>query len=184
MGPAAGRWKFVTGWVDNGEDIADTCAREVFEETGIKVSAKNSELYAVREGHGLIFGLSNLYFCMLLRADDSASKTQTLKMCESELRDVCWMTLDEFANTGQYPVGTLYEEIRELGIGRARQLFEFQQVDGLFNSRCMPVHTTPSKNLQYLWSSNGDQAKIGPRTTTTTRSKRAKTSSSLCSTKL
>ncbi len=59
--PAAGKLAFPGGFIDFGESWQAACARELYEETGIQVSAKNIREFRVRSSEDnmlIIFGLS------------------------------------------------------------------------------------------------------------------------------
>eukprot|EP00897_Mesotaenium_endlicherianum_P009411 jgi/Mesen1/8499/ME000480S07864 len=57
-----GCWKMPTGLVNRAEDICAGAVREVKEETGI--DAEFLEILAIRQSHGMSFGVSDMFVWM------------------------------------------------------------------------------------------------------------------------
>ncbi|CAM8900757.1 unnamed protein product [Rhodiola kirilowii] len=93
LGPLRGLgvWKFPTGAVDEGEDIAAAAVREIKEETGI--DAEFVELLAFRECHKYIFRKSDLFFVCMLKPLSSNIKIQA-----SEIEAAKWIPIMEYIN--------------------------------------------------------------------------------------
>uniref|UniRef100_A0A7N0TZJ3 Nudix hydrolase domain-containing protein n=1 Tax=Kalanchoe fedtschenkoi TaxID=63787 RepID=A0A7N0TZJ3_KALFE len=93
LGPLRGLnvWKFPTGAVDEGEDIASAAVREVKEETGI--NAEFVEVLAFRQGHKYFFGKSDLFFICMLKP-----LSFDIKLQESEIEAAKWLPIMEFVN--------------------------------------------------------------------------------------
>ncbi|CAH2106450.1 unnamed protein product [Euphydryas editha] len=84
-------WKFPGGYVERGEDIKDAAIREVKEETGI--DAVFESMVTFRHVHDTMFGNSDIYFVVLLKA----TSTEITKS-ELEIKDCKWMSMDEYLN--------------------------------------------------------------------------------------
>ncbi|OMO58082.1 hypothetical protein CCACVL1_25586 [Corchorus capsularis] len=86
----SGVWKFPTGVVNEGEDIATVAIREVKEETGI--DAEFLEILAFRQSHKSFFTKSDLFFVCMLRP-----KTFDIQKQDTEIEAAKWMALEEYA---------------------------------------------------------------------------------------
>jgi len=87
-------WKIPGGLSDLGEDLADACEREVFEETNLRT--KFHSILGFRHSHNMQFNdRSDLYFVCRLFVDDSFGDcdVQDLIPQESEISDVRWVPL-------------------------------------------------------------------------------------------
>eukprot|EP00933_Yihiella_yeosuensis_P014752 TRINITY_DN13090_c1_g1_i1.p1 TRINITY_DN13090_c1_g1~~TRINITY_DN13090_c1_g1_i1.p1 ORF type:complete len:479 (+),score=102.63 TRINITY_DN13090_c1_g1_i1:107-1543(+) len=80
-----GSWKLPGGLADPGEDFAETVAREVQEETGVKTSLIG--VVSLRHSHGVRFGQGDIYVLVKLRADSEEIHVDT-----HELLDAQWMS--------------------------------------------------------------------------------------------
>ncbi|XP_038648319.1 nucleoside diphosphate-linked moiety X motif 6 isoform X2 [Scyliorhinus canicula] len=87
-------WKFPGGLSDLGEDIGETAAREVFEETGIK--SKFISLLSIRQQHNHpgAFGKSDMYIVCRLKA-----VSFDINFCQEECVRCEWMDLKELARS-------------------------------------------------------------------------------------
>lgn len=74
-----------------GEDIKDAAVREVKEETGIDATFES--MVTLRHTHNMMFGNSDIYVVVLLRATSEA-----ITKCESEIAACKWMDLEEYLN--------------------------------------------------------------------------------------
>ena len=93
-----GEWKLPGGLADPGEDFADTVAREVREETGVRASLEG--VVSLRHSHGFRFGQGDVYVVVKLRADEEA-----ITVDKNELLDARWMSRDEIAALVTDPAG-------------------------------------------------------------------------------
>lgn len=71
------------------ENLADSAAREVFEETSIV--ARFESVVAIRHAHGAGFGCSDIYVVIAMTPE-----TEQIKKCDREIADCKWMGVDEF----------------------------------------------------------------------------------------
>merc|ERR1712048_622514 len=82
-------WKLPGGIADLGEDLAETAAREVKEETGI--DAEFVRVVSFRHQHNTVFGRSDFYFVVQMHA-----RSLEINMDVSELSECRWMALQEY----------------------------------------------------------------------------------------
>lgn len=99
MAQYQGQWKLPGGLADPGEDFAETVAREVREETGVRASLEG--VVSLRHSHGFRFGQGDLYVVVKLRADGD----EAITVDEKELLDARWMSRDEIASLVTDPAG-------------------------------------------------------------------------------
>ncbi|CAH8858612.1 unnamed protein product [Trichobilharzia szidati] len=85
-------WKFPTGLLNPGENIAEAAMREVYEECGIQTNF--SGVISFRQQHDFpgSFGLSDLLFTCRLQLPNGVSKP-TIKSCSYEIADCKWMNI-------------------------------------------------------------------------------------------
>lgn len=72
-----------------GEDLVDAALREVFEETGIKCEFQS--ILTLRQGHNGIFGCSDIYVVVNLKAVN-----EDIKKCDREIAECQWMNIEEY----------------------------------------------------------------------------------------
>ncbi|CAG9786195.1 unnamed protein product [Diatraea saccharalis] len=84
-------WKLPGGYVERGEDIQNAVIREIKEETG--VDATFESLVTLRHTHKAMFGNSDIYIVMLLKAT-----SDTINKSDIEIKDCKWMDVEEFLN--------------------------------------------------------------------------------------
>lgn len=72
-----------------GEDLVDAALREVFEETGIKCEFQS--ILTIRQGHNGIFGCSDIYVVVNLKA-----LNEDIKKCDREIAECQWMNIEEY----------------------------------------------------------------------------------------
>ncbi|KAJ8262519.1 hypothetical protein GJAV_G00167350 [Gymnothorax javanicus] len=87
-------WKFPGGLSDPGENIGDTAAREVLEETGVR--AEFQSLLSIRQQHKHpgAFGMSDMYLICRLKP-----LTYHIEFCTQECLRCEWLPLEELART-------------------------------------------------------------------------------------
>ena len=86
------KFKLPGGYIDNNENISQALAREVFEETGVKVCTES----IVTLGHSLSgqFGESNIYIVC-----NAKSLTREINIIDNhEIIEARWMAVDEYMN--------------------------------------------------------------------------------------
>ncbi|XP_021346359.1 nucleoside diphosphate-linked moiety X motif 6-like isoform X2 [Mizuhopecten yessoensis] len=84
-------WKLPGGLADEGEDLAVTSQREVFEETGVE--AKFVSVLTFRHQHNFRYGCSDWYYICLMKAVGGS-----IKPCPQEIAECKWMDIDEYAS--------------------------------------------------------------------------------------
>ena len=94
-------WKFPGGLGEPGEDIGDTAVREVFEETGVRTSFVG--LLALRQQHGLAFGVSDIYAMALLRLAPGAGAAD-ITVDPSEIAAAKWESGEAFEAATSHPM--------------------------------------------------------------------------------
>merc|ERR1712048_579004 len=92
-------WKLPGGIADLGEDLAETAAREVKEETG--VDAEFVRVVSFRHQHDTVFGRSDIYFVVQMKA-----KSLDIRMDGSELSECRWVTLPQYIEFLSQPNGS------------------------------------------------------------------------------
>ena len=105
-GPAArlGVWKFPTGLLDPGEDIATGVLREVKEETGL-TEVDFSGILLMRHGHNgapYLGGNSDLFFLCVLED----RKSQPLQLQVSEIKAAKWVPVTSLLEETKFKSGT------------------------------------------------------------------------------
>ncbi|MFN8459832.1 MAG: NUDIX hydrolase [Anaerolineae bacterium] len=123
-------WGLPGGWVEGGEDPADTIRREVKEELGLPIKVKQLVLCRV-QGSGWSdttpSGLGLVYYCRLVEGMPSLNLTEVQK--GYEILSLTWADPAEM----RYQLSPLEEQ----GITRAKQVFTQEQEDrkrGLWSS--------------------------------------------------
>jgi ADP-ribose pyrophosphatase YjhB (NUDIX family) len=91
------QWKFAGGLANLGEDFADTAAREVLEETGVRAAFRG--LLALRHQHGVAYGRSDLYVLCRMHA-----LSTDITVDASEILDARWMDGDAYVAQCAHPV--------------------------------------------------------------------------------
>ncbi|CAH8523107.1 unnamed protein product [Schistosoma turkestanicum] len=92
VGPSFRCWKFPTGLLNVGEDIAQAAVREMLEECGIHT--KFCGVIAFRQQHNFpeAFGISDLLFtCRLKLSDDMPEPV--IKICTQEIAECKWIPI-------------------------------------------------------------------------------------------
>ncbi|KAF7278378.1 hypothetical protein GWI33_008507 [Rhynchophorus ferrugineus] len=84
-------WKLPGGYVEPGENLVDAAIREVAEETGIQ--AEFDSLLTLRQTHQQMFGCTDIYVVMNLKA-----LSQDIQKCEKEIAECKWMDIEEYLN--------------------------------------------------------------------------------------
>lgn len=84
-------WKLPGGRVEEHETIGEGGTREVFEETGIKTDASNAGILGFRETVQSYYGLSDLYFVLLLKP-----LSYDINIDTREVKEARWMPIQEF----------------------------------------------------------------------------------------
>ncbi|XP_058112488.1 nudix hydrolase 2-like isoform X2 [Magnolia sinica] len=97
-------WKFPTGVIDEGEDIAAGAVREVKEETGI--DTEFVEILAFRQSHKAFFGKSDIFFVCMLRPLSFDIQRQEL-----EIEAAQWMPFEEYS---AQPIVQKYELLKNI----------------------------------------------------------------------
>ena len=98
MAQHQGSWKLPGGLADPGEDFAETVAREVREETGVRGVLEG--VVSMRHMHGVRFGQGDLYVVVKLRAEEDA-----ITLDPHELLDARWMSRDQIRELVTDPAG-------------------------------------------------------------------------------
>ncbi|XP_066153059.1 uncharacterized protein [Euwallacea fornicatus] len=87
-------WKLPGGYVEPGENLVDASIREVLEETGIQTEFVS--VLTVRHGHGGMFGCSDIYIVLNLKA-----LTNNISKCDREIADCQWMDIEKYLSHPQ-----------------------------------------------------------------------------------
>ncbi|ENN76585.1 hypothetical protein YQE_07034, partial [Dendroctonus ponderosae] len=87
-------WKLPGGYVEPGENLVDAAIREVLEETNIQTEFES--VLTFRQGQSGMFGCSDLYFVVNLKA-----LSQDIQKCTREIADCQWMDIKEYLNHPQ-----------------------------------------------------------------------------------
>ena len=82
-------YKLPGGLLDQGENLPEGVAREVFEETGIR--AEFQSVACFRHTHGYQFGKSDIYFVCRLRP-----LTEEISPDPEEIHEALWMDVNEY----------------------------------------------------------------------------------------
>jgi 8-oxo-dGTP pyrophosphatase MutT (NUDIX family) len=91
-----GRWCLPGGRVDPGESVAETCAREVFEETGLSVKA--GKLIGVYSDPNMLLTYEDGNKYQLIALHFDASVTNGELVLSSETTDIGFFSMDELNN--------------------------------------------------------------------------------------
>lgn len=89
--PLQNSWKLPGGLADPGEDFADTAAREVLEETGVR--SELDGIVSLRHSHGRRYNQGDIYVVVRLRAT-----SDEIALDSHELRAARWMSYAEIAS--------------------------------------------------------------------------------------
>lgn len=84
-------WKLPGGLADEGEDLAVTSRREVFEETGVE--AEFMSVLTFRHQHNFRYGCSDWYYICVMKPVGG-----DIKPCPQEIAECRWMDIDEYAS--------------------------------------------------------------------------------------
>lgn len=85
---AQGQWKLPGGVADPGEELSETAAREVKEETGIDCALES--VASFRHSHGYAHGMDDIYFVLRMRAS-----TETINFDPEEIGAAEWMSREK-----------------------------------------------------------------------------------------
>jgi len=102
LAAAQGMWKLPGGLTDPGEDLAETAAREVHEETGIEAAFES--VASFRHSHGYAHGVDDIYFVVRMRA-----LSEEIRIDPGEIGEAAWISregLDELFREGLISKGT------------------------------------------------------------------------------
>ncbi|CAH8549847.1 unnamed protein product [Heterobilharzia americana] len=101
--PTFSGWKFPTGLLHAGEDIADAAVREVYEECGIHTDFGG--VISFRQQHDFpgSFGISDLLFTCRLQLPNGVSEPE-IKTCSYEIADCKWMPLSKLLSANVHTI--------------------------------------------------------------------------------
>ena len=86
-----GFWKIPTGAADAGEELAETCVRELMEETGVSAIPKGVVLF--RHATRYLNGKGDFFVVFLM---ELSSNDDTIRIQESEIADAKWLPLEDY----------------------------------------------------------------------------------------
>ena len=95
----SGFWKIPTGAAEAGEELAETCVRELMEETGISAVPKGVVLF--RHATRYLNGKGDFFIVFLM---ELSSDEDTIKIQESEIADAKWLPVEEYFSQDLSPL--------------------------------------------------------------------------------
>jgi mutator protein MutT len=118
--PAMGLWSVPGGKLEAGESLADTCKREIKEETGLDVAVKNIVAVVERRIEGFHYVVIDFLACLV--GDEN-----TLPVAQSDVAEAKWIGLE---NIEEYD---LVDGLAEI-IMRTYRLYGSDQLAGLYDA--------------------------------------------------
>ncbi len=85
LDPRAGFWELPGGFLEQGESLREAAAREVLEETGLRLQLESLELYLV----GCVEAVNEVHILFRIEADTDQARPS------AEAIDVAWFTADD-----------------------------------------------------------------------------------------
>ena len=117
--PAMGLWSIPGGKLEAGESLVEACRREIKEETGLDIEAKNIVAVVERRVEGFHYVIID-YLCQLVNEDNCQP------VARSDVSEARWVSLDHL---GEYD---LVEGLAEI-IRRTYCMYNGNYVAGLYD---------------------------------------------------